>query len=212
VAAYTRLNPALVADGLKHLRRVDRSLKRVIDDVGEFRMTWARNHYQSLARAIVFQQISGHAARTIWNRLAALGAPDRISAAVFMRHTDEQLRGAGLSPQKLRYLRDLSARVLDGRLSLPRLSRLPDEVVIERLVEVTGVGVWTAQMFLMFSLARPDVFAPDDLGLRSGIRKLYGLSELPDRAACLTIAERWQPYRSIASWYLWRCLETKTPG
>ena len=124
-----------------------------------------------------------------------------------MRLDDDQLRGAGISPQKLRYLRDLSARIVDGRLSLPRLARMPDDDVIAALTEVLGIGVWTAQMFLIFSLGRPDVFAPDDLGLRGAIKRLYGLSETPGRVESLAISERWQPYRSIASWYLWRSVD-----
>jgi DNA-3-methyladenine glycosylase II len=184
-------------------------MKRVIERVGVYQPKFRRNHYEALARAIVWQQISGHAAKTIWGRLTALSHPSPLSAEILIRHNDAALRGAGISPQKMRYLRDLSERILDGRLTLKKLTRLPDADVIEQLIEVKGIGQWTAQMFLMFSLGRPDVFAPDDLGLRSAIRKLHGLGELPKRVECDAIALRWQPYRTIAAWYLWRSLELK---
>jgi DNA-3-methyladenine glycosylase II len=167
------------------------------------------NHFHSLARAIVSQQISTHAARTIWARVQGLATPERFTAQRLLLLSDEQLRSAGLSPQKLRYLRDLSSRIADKRLSFARLTRLHDDHVVETLVEVMGIGVWTAQMFLIFSLRRPDVFAPDDLGLRNAIRKLYGLADVPDRKSLHEIAARWAPYRSIASWYLWRSLEPR---
>lgn len=194
---------------MRHLRRADPILGAAIRVAGPWRLKAGRNHFHALARAIVAQQISGHAARTIWGRVIALSAPDRFDAAAVMRLRDEQLRGAGLSPQKLGYMRDLCTRIIDGRLHLARLGRMSDELIIEELTAVKGIGVWTAQMFLMFSLGRADVFAPDDLGLRSAIRKLYGLSEMPDRATCHSYADRWQPYRTIASWYLWRSLESK---
>ena len=203
----TKLNPALVEEGVRRLRKVDPILKTVIDRVGPFKLKQTKNHYHALARAIVGQQISGHAARTIWGRLEDLSAPEKLSAEVVIELSDDQLRGAGLSPQKLRYFRDLSQRIADGRLSLPKLARMSDELVVESLVEVTGVGVWTAQMFLMFSLGRADVFAPDDLGIKTAIKKLYDLEVPPNKVLAEQIAEPWQPYRSIASWYLWRSLE-----
>jgi DNA-3-methyladenine glycosylase II len=206
-AIISKLSPALVQEGIRRLRKVDPILKTVIDRVGPFKLKTTKNHYHALSRAIVAQQISGHAARTIWGRLQELGNGDSFSASLVQSLPDDALRGAGLSPQKLRYMRDLSERIADGRLALPKLARMPDEAVIEALVAVTGIGVWTAQMFLMFSLGRADIFAPDDLGIRSAIKKLYDLEVLPNRALALQIAEPWEPYRSIASWYLWRSLE-----
>ncbi len=209
VEPIVRLTPDVVAAGVKRLRKVDPILKDVIDRVGPFQLKLTKNCYHSLARAIVAQQISTAAARSIWKRLEQLTAPEPLSADAIIVLPDEQLRGAGLSPQKLRYFRDLAVRVADGRLPLAKLPKMPDAAVTEALVEVTGVGVWTAQMFLIFSLGRADVFAPDDYGLRAAIKNLYALEVLPNRALATQIAEPWGPYRSIASWYLWRSLEQR---
>jgi len=203
------LSPELAEEGIRRLRKVDPILREVIDRVGPFQLNLTRNRYHSLARAIVSQQISTAAARSIWKRLEGLTAPKKLTADAIIVLADEDLRGAGLSPQKLRYFRDLASRVADGRLPLAKLSRMSDEAVVEALVEVTGIGEWTAQMFLIFSLGRADVFAPDDYGLKAAIKNLYGLEVLPNRALATQIAEPWQPYRSIASWYLWRSLEAK---
>jgi DNA-3-methyladenine glycosylase II len=208
-ALISTLTPELAAEGIRRLRKVDPILRELIDRVGPFKLKLVKNRYHSLARAIVGQQISTAAARSIWNRLEQLTAPRPLTADAIIVLADESLRGAGLSPQKLRYFRDLATRVADGRLPLSRLSRMSDEAVIESLVEVTGVGVWTAQMFLIFSLGRADVFATDDYGIRAAIKNLYGLEVLPNKALALQIAEPWEPYRSIASWYLWRSLELK---
>lgn len=205
----SKLSPELAEEGVRRLRKVDPILRSVIDRVGPFQLKLTKNRYHSLARAIVAQQISTAAARSIWNRLEQLTAPKPLSADAIIVLADEQLRGAGLSPQKLRYFRDLAQRIADGRLPLAKLARMSDETVIEALVEVTGVGVWTAQMFLIFSLGRADVFATDDYGIRSAIKNLYDLEVLPNRALATQIAEPWQPYRSIASWYLWRSLEVR---
>jgi DNA-3-methyladenine glycosylase II len=208
-AIISTLSPEVAAEGIRRLRKVDPILKGLIDRVGPFKMKLTKNRYHSLARAIVGQQISTAAARSIWTRLQNLTAPKQLTADAIIVLADDQLRGAGLSPQKLRYFRDLAMRVADGRLPLAKLSRMSDEAVVEALVEVTGIGEWTAQMFLMFSLGRVDVFAPDDYGLRAAIKNLYGLEVLPNRALAMQIAEPWEPYRSIASWYLWRSLEVK---
>ncbi len=205
----SKLSPELVAEGIRRLRKVDPILRSVIDRVGPFQLKLTKNRYHSLARAIVAQQISTAAARSIWNRLEQLTAPNPLTVDAIIVLADEHLRGAGLSPQKLRYFRDLAQRIADGRLPLAKLARMSDEAVIEALVEVTGVGVWTAQMFLIFSLGRADVFATDDYGLRAAIKNLYSLEVPPNKALALQIAEPWQPYRSIASWYLWRSLELK---
>jgi DNA-3-methyladenine glycosylase II len=208
-AIISTLSPAVAAEGIRRLRKVDPILKGLIDRVGPFKLKVTKNRYHSLARAIVGQQISTAAARSIWKRLEDLTTPKQLTADAIIVLADEQLRGAGLSPQKLRYFRDLAMRIADGRLPLSKLSRMSDDEVIAALVEVTGIGAWTAQMFLIFSLGRVDVFAPDDYGLKAAIKKLYGLEVLPNKALALKIAEPWQPYRSIASWYLWRSLELK---
>lgn len=200
-------DPDLVRRGIRHLQQADPVLGAHIEQAGPFRLKAERRRFVALARSIVAQQISGKAAASIWKRLQQAVKPGRISPATIAAMSFEQLRAAGISPQKARYLHDLAARSTDGSLRLSRISRLSDEEVIAALIQVKGIGVWTAQMFLMFSLCRIDVFAPDDLGLRSAIRHLYGLEDLPDRQQSLTIAEPWRPYQTIASWYLWRTSE-----
>jgi 3-methyladenine DNA glycosylase/8-oxoguanine DNA glycosylase len=163
-------------------------------------------HFAHLARAIVYQQLSGGAAGTIHSRVCAvLGgdpAPERVVAV-----DDVTLRGAGLSQAKLRALRDLSERVLDGRVVLDRIERSSDAEIIEQLVQVRGIGPWTAQMFLMFRLGRPDVLPVLDLGVRKGAQRIHRLRTLPDAARLEKLARPWQPWRSVASWYCWRVLD-----
>jgi DNA-3-methyladenine glycosylase II len=130
-----------------------------------------------------------------------------LTAANLARFSLDELRSVGLSPQKAAYVADLSARVNDGTVGLRRIGRLPDEQVVEQLTQVKGIGRWTAQMFLIFSLGRPDVFPHDDLGVRTAIRDRYGLPELPDKATSHAIATPWRPYASVASWYCWRSLD-----
>ena len=170
-------------------------------------MKTERRRFVALARAIIGQQISGRAARSIWRNLQETVKPARITPVTIARLTADQLRSAGVSPQKASYLHDLAEKAGNGCVRLNRIGRLGDVDVIDELVQVKGIGVWTAQMFLMFSLCRIDVFAPDDLGLRSAIRDLYDLSELPDKQTATEIADPWRPYQTIACWYLWRSTE-----
>jgi DNA-3-methyladenine glycosylase II len=200
-------DPTLVRRGIRHLSAVDPILGGHIRRLGPFRLKVERRRFVALARSIVAQQISGKAAKSIWKRLNEAVKPQRLTAASIAALSVDELRAAGISPQKATYLHDLAARSADGSIPWNRLSRLPDEAVIAHLTQVKGIGVWTAQMFLMFSMCRPDVFAPDDLGLRSAIRKLYDLDELPDKQTSLAIAAPWRPYQTIASWYLWRVTE-----
>ena len=163
-----------------------------------------RASFAALARSIVFQQLSGKAATTIYRRFtAAIGARQPTPRAILASDA-ETLRAAGLSRQKAAYLTDLAAKVDAGALSFRSLRRLDDEQVIEQLTQVKGVGRWTAHMFLMFHLGRLDVLPVGDLGIRSGFRDVYGLTDLPDVATMEGIAAPWAPYRSIGSWYLWR--------
>lgn len=167
-----------------------------------------RSHFHALGRAIIYQQLAGAAARTIHDRVVALTPGKRFPGAdQIVSLGDGQLRGAGLSAAKLAALRDLSARSLDGRLRLRSIGRLTDEEIIEQLVEVRGIGRWTAQMFLMFRLARLDVLAPDDLGLREGLKRLDALDERPTPKELDARGELWAPLRSVASWVLWRASE-----
>ncbi len=201
------LSPQVIEAAVVHLRKSDPVLRRVIDRAGPCTMRKGRRHFRSLARAIVAQQISGKAAKSIWNKLQDAVRPRQITVETIAALSPQQLRQQGVSPQKASYLHDLAAKVQDGSLRLNRLSGHADEQVIEQLVAVKGIGEWTAQMFLMFSLGRPDVFPHGDLGIRTAIRNLYGLSELPDRKTSEPIAEVWRPYATIASWYLWRSME-----
>src|SRR5258708_5124883 len=167
-----------------------------------------RSHYASLTSAIVYQQLSGKAAETIWKRVCALdGGGAFPQPAQFLAHPDERLRAAGLSRGKVAALRDLCARIEDGRLRLPPLARLPDERVIEELVEVRGIGRWSAQMFLLFRLGRLDVLAAGDLGVQEGLRLLDGLDERPGPAQVLERARSWSPLASVGCWYMWRLVE-----
>jgi DNA-3-methyladenine glycosylase II len=200
----TSFRPALA-----HLKRVDPVLAEIIARVGPCRIQQRRTgtHYDALVRSIVFQQLSGKAAGTIHRRFSELYPGKRIRAESVLKSSDEQLRSAGLSRQKIGYLRDLSARVVDRSLPLAHLGRLPDESIIEHLVQVKGIGRWTVQMFLMFRLGRPDVLPELDLGVQNAIQRAYGLKKRPSPKDVLAIGEKWRPYASVASWYLWRSLE-----
>ncbi len=166
------------------------------------------DHLSALVGAIVSQQLSTKAAATIYGRFAALFPDSHIpDAAAIAAQSDASLRGVGLSGQKVGYLRDLSSRIADGRLDLDELDALADEVVIERLTAVKGFGRWTAEMFLMFRLHRPDVLPAGDLGIVNAIQRLYRLRKRPDAKRVLKIGEAWRPYRSVASWYLWQSLK-----
>ena len=165
------------------------------------------DHLSALVGAIVSQQLSTKAAATIFARFLALFPGGEIpTAAAIARLDDTALRGVGLSGQKVGYLRDLSSRITDGRLRLDELDALPDDEVIERLTAVKGFGRWTAEMFLMFRLHRPDVLPAGDLGIVKGVQRLYRLRKTPDAKRILKIGEAWRPYRSVASWYLWQTL------
>lgn len=201
------MKPETIETALRHLRKADRVLGRVIDQVGPFKLTLERDRYRMLVRSILSQQISTSAARAIRTRLEELIAPDKISPDAIARLTPEQLRAVGLSGQKAGYVMDLTQKVLAGEVKLQRLGRMTDEEAIEELVKVRGIGVWTAQMMLIFSLGRLDVLPHDDFGVRAAIRNMYGLADLPKKAECHSIAECWRPYASIASWYCWRSHE-----
>jgi DNA-3-methyladenine glycosylase II len=165
------------------------------------------HHLSALVRAIVGQQLSAKAAATIFERLAAMFPGQAIvDASILAAIDDARLRGAGVSPQKLGYLRDLCARIGDGRLQLDTLDEMTDEEVIERLTAVKGFGRWTAEMFLMFRLHRPDVLPVNDLGINNAVQRLYRMRKKPDPKRLLKLGEAWRPYRSVACWYLWQTL------
>jgi DNA-3-methyladenine glycosylase II len=194
---------------LAHLKRVDPVLGEIIARVGPYKLEPRRTgtHYDALVRSIVFQQLSGKAAGTIHRRFCELYPGKRPRAELVVSTSEELLRGAGLSRQKIGYLRDLSSRVVDASLPLAHLGRLPDDAIIDHLVQVKGIGRWTVQMFLMFRLGRPDVLPELDLGVQNAIQRAYGLKKRPTPKDVLQIGAKWRPYASTASWYLWRSLE-----
>ena len=199
-----RISQGKVRAALKHLRGADPIMREAIRRVGPFRLRLERDRFRILVRSIISQQISTAAARSIRTRLDELVAPERLSAENLARLDRDRLRSAGLSSQKTAYLHNLSEKVRSGEVKLRQIGRKSDENVIAELVQIKGVGRWTAQMFLIFSLGRLDVFPHDDLGIRKNIRNLYGLAELPDKQTCNRIAAPWRPYASVASWYCWR--------
>jgi DNA-3-methyladenine glycosylase II len=196
---------------VRHLKKSDPVLCAIIERVGPYRIRPEVPRFHTLARAIVFQQLSGKAAGTICERLMAL-AGDPLTPEGILRLNDQQMRGVGLSKQKMTYLRDLAEKTHSGTLDFASLPDLPDEEVIEHLTQVKGIGVWTAHMFLMFALKRPNVLPTGDLGIQSAMRRHYNKRKLPKPKQMEKIAKCWEPYRSIACWYLWRSLEVKTPS
>lgn len=194
---------------VNHLKKVDLVLRAIIEQVGPCRMEFGLPEFSSLAEAIVYQQLNGKAAVTIFNRFAAL-AGDPLTPQGILKLSDEQLRGVGLSKQKSAYLKDLAAKTASGALDFTRLHELSDDEVIQHLTQVKGVGVWTAHMFLMFSLRRPNVLPTGDYGVQVAIRKHYKKRKLPKPKDMEKIAKAWEPYRSVACWYMWRSLDIKT--
>ena len=197
-----------IAAGVQHLKASDPVMRELIPTCPPLTsLRLKTNRFASLAEAILSQQISIHAARSVRARLDELAGPGGVTAETIAQRTTEQLRSVGISRPKVAYLKDLAERVLSGEVRLDRLGRLKDENVISELILIKGIGVWTAQMFLIFSLGRLDVLPYDDFGVRAAIARLYGLDEPPDKKAALGIAEPWRPYATIASWYCWRSHE-----
>jgi len=205
--------PFTPAKAVAHLKAADPALAEIIDIVGPFRMELkvSRSLFGALAEAIVYQQLSNKAAATIYGRVEALFP--RAKAGFTPRHilatADEKLRGCGLSRAKVLAVQDLARRVASGELPTLEAARdLEDAELVERLVKVRGIGRWSAEMFLMFRLGRPDVLPLDDYSLRKAYAKAFGKRALPSPKALEKAGEKWRPYRTVASWYLWRALET----
>ena len=194
---------------LSHLRRADPILGGIIARVRAAPPAPRRTgtHYEALVRAIVFQQLSGKAAGTIHRRFCALYPRRRPRAELVLATSDDSLRSVGLSRQKIGYLRDLSARVASGSLPLAHLGRLPDDEIIEHLIQVKGIGRWTVQMFLMFRLGRPDVLPELDLGIQTALQRAHGLKKRPTPKDVLRLGAKWRPHATTACWYMWRSLE-----
>jgi DNA-3-methyladenine glycosylase II len=194
---------------INHLKRVDPVLAQIIEKVGpcRLRVVSEGTHFNALTRSIVFQQLSGKAAATILSRVVTL-FPDNVpTAAGVMRITDEQFRSAGLSRQKISYLRDLAEKVASDALPLDAVESMTNDDLIAHLVQVKGIGRWTAQMFLMFRLGRLDVLPELDLGIQNAIQKAYRKRKRPTPKEVAKIGAKWAPHSSVASWYLWRSLE-----
>lgn len=214
---------------LTHLKKSDPVIRTIIERIGPFRMQFNPPEFHTLAEAIIYQQLNGKAAETIFKRFAAL-AGDPVTPEGILKLSDEQMRTAGLSKQKSGYLKDLAAKTASGTLDFERLPKLPDEEVVAHLTQVKGIGVWTAQMFLMFALKRENILPTGDFGVRMAMYRHYlevqrakaakasattrksrkKKVKLPTPAQMEKIAKCWEPYRSVACWYLWKSLDTKT--
>jgi len=194
---------------VNHLKKSDPILAAIIERVGPCRMQFEEPQFPRLAQAIVYQQLNGKAASSIFERFATLaGKP--LTPAGILKLDNDQMRAAGLSQQKSSYMRDLAEKTQAGLLNFSRLPDLSDDEVIKHLTQVKGIGIWTAHMFLMFSLRRPNILPTGDYGVQTAIKKFYKKRKLPKPEQMQKIAKVWEPYRSVASWYLWRGLDIKT--
>jgi DNA-3-methyladenine glycosylase II len=193
-------------EAIEHLKRADPVLSAIIDRVGEYRIEFRSPDFETLVKSIIYQQLSGRVASVIFARLAK-AAGGKITPATVLKLRPSRMRTLGLSGQKTAYIRDLARHTREGTVAFDHLAGLTDQQVIEQLTQVKGVGPWTVHMFLIFALRRNDVLPTGDLGIRNAIRKAYGLAELPLPVEVEALAERWRPYCTVASWYLWRSLE-----
>jgi len=192
---------------LRHLRKSDPILARIIEKVGPVAIQYREPSFETLVRSIVYQQLSGRVAGLIFARLHAAAGEPALTPAGILNMRPDRMRRLGLSAQKTRYIRELAKHTRKGSVDFGSLPHAEDAAVIEHLVRVKGIGVWTAQMFLIFALRREDVLPVADLGIRSAMKRAYGLADLPKPAEMERIAAAWKPYSSIACWYLWRSLE-----
>ena len=207
--AAAGVTPDYWDEACRHLAKRDRVMKKLIPQFGEGRLQARGDAFTTLARSIVGQQISVKAAQSVWDRFAALlsGPPTRIQPAAVLALPLEQLRGAGLSARKVEYLSDLAKHFQEGSVHVRQWAQMDDEAIIEELVAIRGIGRWTAEMFLIFHLMRPNVMPLDDLGLLKGISVNYFSGEPVSRAEAREVGEAWSPFRSVATWYIWRSLD-----
>jgi DNA-3-methyladenine glycosylase II len=206
----------MLSSAIATLKQADPILAALIEQVGECTLhqgTREGDLLFCLCESILYQQLSGKAAAAIHRRFLAL-YPDQTfpSAADLLNTPDDDLRSAGISRPKIVYLKDLAQKTLDGLPTIAELETMDDDAIVQALLPIKGVGRWTVQMLLIFRLQRWDVLPVDDLGIRAGIRRAYGLAELPDKKTVERLGQVWQPYRTIASWYLWRSLDANTAG
>lgn len=185
----------------------DPKLAKVINSVGKYQIKLTRNRYESLVEAIITQQLAGSAAKSISKRFRGLYKTRFPKPIDVIKTPDSKLRKTGLSGMKIKYIKELSKKIETKELRLNTLSRLSDEEIVSRLTQVKGIGRWTAEMFLIFTLGREDIFPVGDLGLKKGIQQLHSMSELPKESVMEEIAESWRPYRTVATWYLWKSLQ-----
>jgi DNA-3-methyladenine glycosylase II len=222
--APPKLTPAHLKRAVEHLKAADPVLREIIERVGPPRIPQREATFAAVARSIAFQQLNGKAATTIFERLlqqcvscnggngaktTMSGSWSAVTPEAILTLSDEQMRAIGFSRAKASYLRDLSEKARNGVLNFTELPGMPDEDVIAHLTQVKGIGVWSAQMFLMFALRRPDVMPTADFGLNNAIRRAYRKRAMPKPKQVLRISEPWRPYRTVASWYLWRSLDVK---
>ena len=197
-------DPALFRKGYDHIRRRDPKLGKILDRHGPIKFKPSGEMFEAIVESILSQQLAGAAAEAIIGRVRALHAEGKLVAKHLHSTPAAKLRKAGVSPQKLSYLRNLTSRLSKNTLELQPLRKLPDEEVIRVLDEVKGIGPWTVHMLLIFTMGRPDVLPVDDFGIKKGISEIYGLDGLPKKAEIEKLAERWHPYCSVASLYIWR--------
>jgi DNA-3-methyladenine glycosylase II len=193
-------------EALDHLKLSDAVMATIIERVGPYRIDYREPTFEALARSIVFQQLSTKAARTIYNRLEQ-AAGGRITPEAIQKLSVSEMQRCGLSKQKTRYIRDLADHTASGQLDFNRLHSMNDDEVIAALTEIKGIGVWTAHMFLLFALRRPNVLAAGDLGVRTAVQRMYRKRKLPSPKQMEKLGKIWHPYCSVACWYLWRSLE-----
>jgi DNA-3-methyladenine glycosylase II len=195
-----------------HLSKADPVLARIIAEVGALGIQPRRERFQALVRNIIFQQLAGAAANAIYGRFVGLfPGVEFPSPQQVLAKTDAELRSVGLSEKKALYIKDLAAHVRDGKLNFHRFHRMTDEEIVAHLTQVKGIGKWTAEIFLMFNLGRPDVMPADDLGVQNAVKRHYRMRQRPNRKRLLKHAQRWRPYRTAAAWYLWRSLDIVLP-
>jgi DNA-3-methyladenine glycosylase II len=195
----------------RHLSRVDPVMKQIIRRVGPCTLAPRRDYFVKLCQSIYNQQISTVVARVLFKRFRdrfANRRPTPKAVLEFLVEDDEVIRSVGLSRQKRLYLHDLATHFVNGHVKTRRFASMEDEAIIDALTPIKGIGRWTVEMFLIFCLNRPDVWPIDDLGVRKGVQVAYGLAEIPAKAAMIEMGERWRPYRTVASWYLWRSLDS----
>ena len=197
----------MIIDPVKYLSRVDPQLEVVINTVGKYSIRLRTDAFQSLVESIIYQQLAGSAANVIYTRFIKYYNNMMPTPMDIISTSDIELKSKiGLSSKKVQYLKDLATKIAERKLSLDLLTTLSDEEVINQLIQVKGIGRWTAEMFLIFCLGRPDVLPVTDLGIRKAMHNIYSLSELPKPAEMLAIAQPWRPHRTVATWYLWKSL------